>query len=473
MSLLRKDLRAISIDGAAANIMVGIGENYLPAFVLALTASPVACGLTPTVPQVLGAIVQMASPVLVARLGSYRRWVVLCAAIQAAVFVPLSIAAFGQKMSVAVAFAVISLYWATGLAGGPAWNTWVATLIPDRLRAAYLAGRARIAQGGLLLGILAGGLALQAAARWTDPILPFALLFLVAAASRSVSAMFLATQSEPSPPPVERRPCGFTHTFREVSRGTHGKVLGYMLLTQLAVQISGPYFTPYMLCQLELSYSGFVALTSAAYVAKIAFLPLAGRMAARWGASRLLWVGGIAISPVSALWVHHSAFGYLLAVQAVSGVAWSIYELAMLLVFVDTIPAERRVRILTLYNLVNAVAILTGSLIGGGLLSMLGERREAYWLLFTLSSLVRVMAVLLLTWMLQASSRAAAQPVLSAVPRPAMLPFVRARAARAGQRQWDLLRPVGTAATAVHHKAAAGPAARESGRGPLPACPAP
>ena len=78
MSVLRKDLRAISADGAAASIMVGIGENYLPAFVLALTASQVACGLTPTVPQVLGALLQLAAPFALGRLRSHRRWVVVC-----------------------------------------------------------------------------------------------------------------------------------------------------------------------------------------------------------------------------------------------------------------------------------------------------------------------------------------------------------------------------------------------------------
>ena len=132
--------------------MVGIGENYLPAFVLALTASQVACGLTPTIPQVLGAILQLGTPYFLDRFRSYRRWVVLCAAIQAAVFLPLSAAALTGSMSTVAALVVISLYWATGLAGGPAWNTWVATLIPERLRARYLARRSRIAQGGFLAG---------------------------------------------------------------------------------------------------------------------------------------------------------------------------------------------------------------------------------------------------------------------------------------------------------------------------------
>ncbi len=119
MSTLRKDLRAITAEGAAANIMVGIGENYLPAFVLALTASQIACGLAATVPLLIGAGLQMLAPYLLERGGSYRRWVTVCAAVQAAVFVPLVWSAWAGTAPVLVVFALAALYWATGMAGGP------------------------------------------------------------------------------------------------------------------------------------------------------------------------------------------------------------------------------------------------------------------------------------------------------------------------------------------------------------------
>ena len=448
MSVLRKDLRAISADGAAANIMVGIGENYLPAFVLALTASQVACGLTPTVPQVLGAILQLAAPYFVDRVRSYRRWVVLCAAIQAAVFLPLSAAALTGSMSQVAAFLVISLYWATGLAGGPAWNTWVATLIPERLRARLSAHRSRIAQGGLVLGILVGGLVLQSGAEWTRSLLPFALLFLVAGASRSASAVFLAIQGEPLPPAPTHGHYGFQAVLEPLVHGNHGRVLVYMLLAQVSVQISSPYFTPYMLCQLKLSYAGYVALTAAAYVARIAFLPIAGRMAARWGASRLLWIGALAITPMSVLWVPFQSFAPLLLIQGISGVAWSMYELAMLLVFVENIPADCRVGILTLFNLANALAILVGSLIGGAILSVVGETRETYWLLFTFSSLGRGAAVLVLAPLSRPAIAAVFRLLRSAAPRPAILSLGQAMAPGTVQSEECLARPKGKFAAA-------------------------
>ena len=44
-SVLRKDLRTSTAEGMAASVMVGVGETYLPVFVLALSGSQMACGL--------------------------------------------------------------------------------------------------------------------------------------------------------------------------------------------------------------------------------------------------------------------------------------------------------------------------------------------------------------------------------------------------------------------------------------------
>ncbi len=83
LTALRKDLRASTAEGTATSVMVGIGETYLPAFVLALSANQLACGLVSTVPLLAGAVLQLVSPRMVRREGAYRRWVVCCAAIQA------------------------------------------------------------------------------------------------------------------------------------------------------------------------------------------------------------------------------------------------------------------------------------------------------------------------------------------------------------------------------------------------------
>lgn len=415
MNGLRRNLRAISADGAAASAMSGLAENYMPAFVLALTGSALACGLAATVPMVVGGLIQLAAPWLLAKAGSYRRWVVLCAVLQSLFFLPLLVGAIVGRMPIVAAYAAISLYWATGMAGGPAWNNWATTLIPARIRSAYMGRRTRLAQLGLLAGFVLGGVTLQFGATLNYLLPAFALVFLGAAAARTISCFCLSKQSEPVAPAAESLAWNPRSLWQCLTVDGSARLLVYLVAVQAAVQISGPYFTPYMLRELQLSYAQYVVLLSAAYIAKVAFLPWFGRLAKHGGPQRLLWIGGMAIVPCSTFWIFTDDFFTLILIQAFSGMAWAAYELAMALMFFGAIPASRRVPLLTLYNLAYAVATLVGSLVGGYLLSHLQQSREAYFLLFVVSSVGRVAALLLLAQLPRVS---ASKP--AAVPRPAL-----------------------------------------------------
>src|ERR1700728_585759 len=61
----RRDLQAMLGDGISFSLMVGMGETYLPAFVLALGMGQVASGLIGTIPLLVGAILQLVSPLAV------------------------------------------------------------------------------------------------------------------------------------------------------------------------------------------------------------------------------------------------------------------------------------------------------------------------------------------------------------------------------------------------------------------------
>ena len=94
------------------------------------------------------------------------------------------------------------------------------------------------------------------------------------------------------------------------------------MAAQAAVQISSPYFNPYMLGELQFSYSIYVIVVCTAIVAKIVFLPTVGRIADRVGVRRVFWISAAAIVPSSALWMVSNDYGYLIAIQLYSGVAW-------------------------------------------------------------------------------------------------------------------------------------------------------
>ncbi|MCK6484205.1 MAG: MFS transporter [Phycisphaerae bacterium] len=434
-TVLRRDLRLIAADGGAYSLMVGIGETYFPAFVLALGAGEIAAGLVASLPMLAGGFVQLAAPWGVRRIGSHRLWVALTVAIQAASFLPMIAMALLGRGPVAIVFLAASVYWAAGLAAGAAWNTWMSRLVPTLLRTTFFAHRTRIMQAATLIGLLAGGWALQAASRPWGPAAMFAVLFSVAMLARLVSSMLLTRHSESDAELDTHQDVSLGELWRRARHGPDGRLLVYMLAVQTTIQIAGPFFTPYLLNQLHFSYLAYSVLIAAAFVAKSATLPALGRFARRRGVRRLLWLGGWGIVPLSALWLVSGDFWYLLAVQLLAGAMWGAYELGNFLMLFETIREEERTSVLAAFNLANAVALVGGSLIGGAMLHFIGEGRTAYMVLFAASFVGRLLTLPLLRRVpdrpfvpvpivvradaMRPSAGSLSRPVLSSLPRGA------------------------------------------------------
>jgi hypothetical protein len=343
----------------------------------------------------------MATPWALRRLGSHRRWIVLCVIVQACSFIPLVVAGLLGKMPAALLHAVAAVYWGAGLAAGSAWNTWVGTLVPMGIRAHYFARRSRWCQVATLLGLIAAGLILQAGKPADgyvrdEPLLAFALVFAIAGLSRAISAYFLASQSEPQPMPEDLREVPVPELIRRAKGRGDMRLLAYMLCVTLTVQFSAPYFATYMLAELRLSYSEFLTLLSAAYISKSVVLPSLAGLVRALGIRATLWIGGLGIIPLPWLWTLHDSFAWLLLVQVVSGLLWAAYELATFLLLFDHIPEHERTSVLTTYNMLSAAVTMVGSLLGAALLSHLGLDRYAYMTLFGVAVALRMISVIFL-----------------------------------------------------------------------------
>lgn len=253
-------------------------------------------------------MLQLVSPWAVRRLRSHRRWVVTCALLQAASFVPLLAQAVRGEASLALVYLAATAYWGFGFATGPAWNTWVGTLIPAPERARFFARRSRWCQAAVLTGLLGAGGLLQWGDAGAERLGLFGALFAAAGLARLVSASFLARQSEPVPLPEDHRHVSFLDFARRFrasrpaqpgsAAGSDGRLLAYLLAMQLGVNVAAPFFTPYMLKHLGLSWLKFTVLVGVVFASRIVALPLLGRLAHRRGARRLMWAGAIGITPL-------------------------------------------------------------------------------------------------------------------------------------------------------------------------------
>ena len=383
--------------------MVGFGETYIPAFALALGLGPVAAGMTASVPLLCGAMLQLVTPRGVAHLGTNRGWVVACTALQSLSFVPLIWWAIRGHAELWELLAAASVYWGAGMAGAPAWNSWIATVVPVTVRTSFFAQRGRLGQFAICIGFVFGGLLLQWGEGRGTVLLAFAIIFALAATSRLVSTALLAACSEPVPPRLRRtasadRPpaLGLLAAAREMANQPSGAVVMLLWSFVFGAQIAAPYFTPYMLRELRFSYHAFMLVMAASFLAKAVMSPLIGRLASRVGAMRLLGWAVLAATPLALLWLPATNIGYLVVVQVVAGSCWAAYELAVALLFFEAMSDRQRTAAVTIYNVGLAVATVAGACCGGLILRSFGSGHQAYAAVFIGSSLLRLAALPLL-----------------------------------------------------------------------------
>jgi MFS family permease len=389
---LRHNIRCSLQDGAGFSFMVGLGETYLPAFVLALGMGEVNSGLIAAVPLMAGAFMQLASPFMVQLLGSYRRWVVICASLQCAIFVPFIIAAGVGSLPSSLAFLLAALYWGAGMGAGPAWNGWMGRNIAIPVRTHFFARRTRITQIGTLVGFILGGMILQ----WLPTekkTLGFAVLFSLSFVARYFSVRKLSRQTED--PEVLRdfkppSPLSLVRVLTQNKAG--GQLFAYVFLLQFGVYFSSPFLTPYMLEQLKVGYLGYVLLVSASYLSKILFLPAMAAYAKRYGTKRLMWIAGVGVILLPVLWLPSTNFAFLVGVQF-SGFFWSAFDLGFPLLVLETIGEKDRMNVLVLHNFCQSAVIVTSALIAATFLDGLGKNPGAYSVIFTLSTVLRFTAL--------------------------------------------------------------------------------
>ncbi|MFZ4712130.1 MAG: MFS transporter [Bacteriovoracaceae bacterium] len=397
MTKFQKNDVLLSIkDSIFYSLMQGSGENFLCAFLLAMGVGDVWAGLVSVIPILLGAFLQLYSSYGLKLFSSYKKWVVFCVVVQALSFLPLIFIARMGSAPLWVVFFFVSVYWGSGMAASTAWNVWIANLIPGTMKKGFFSNRGLFSQVFTLLGLAIAGSALHMGEKAGLRMEVFSVLFFAAFCLRLISAFYLTQHSEMFVAHQFSPTSSFKEFFQELKTGKASDLFKFILFFYVCVHISAPYFSPFMLSKLNLSYQAYMVLIACAYVTKSLAYHLLGTWMRRIPNHKLLLLGSIGVTGLPWLWTLSSDFFTLCLVQMVSGFMWAIYELAAFLLTMELVPDLKRSKVLSYYNVINYVGILIGALIGGMFLSLKGKSFEAFIDLFYLSSFVRFIALALL-----------------------------------------------------------------------------
>lgn len=402
-----RSLRHSLKDAAAFATMTGVGETYLSAFAIALKATTAQIGLLASVPPLLASLVQLFSAWLGRATRQRRRIMLAGATVQAIAWLPvlaLPLAFPAHAVPLLIASAVI--YHSGAHLAAPQWASIMGDLVPARRRGRFFGLRTRIVTLTTFTSLLLGGLVLQLCTNAGKPLAGFAILFAIAFVARLISVHHLARMSVPETG-IPGEDVSFAPGWMGKLR--HSNAVRFSLffaLMQFGVAIASPFFTVYMLRDLEFTYLQFTLNTATAILAQFLTLSQWGRISDVFGNRRILVATGLLIPLMPLLWTFSTNFYYLIAIQALSGFSWAGFSLSAGNFIYDLIAPSRRAAYLAVHNVLAHTGIFAGAILGGYLGTIMPDSFElfgahyglpsALYGVFLVSALVRATVAALL-----------------------------------------------------------------------------
>jgi MFS family permease len=361
--IVDKALRHSVRDGMAYSVQVGAGETYFSAFALFLRATAPQVALLSTLPPLLASGAQILS----AWIGSYvgrRRLVLWGCALQALLWLPIiALPAVLGGYAIPALLVLLVLYHSANNLAAPQWTSIMRDLVSERRRGRYFAHRTRLTTIATFGSLVICGLILHDLDTEGRTYLGFVAIFLVAFVARLISVYHLTFLHEP-PPTTTAPDMHIEHWWRSLlSTGAIGFSV-YVALMNAAVGISSPFFTVYMLRDLELSYLQFTMLTGTSVFVQILMLTTWGRIADIYGNRLILIVTSISLPIVPSLWLLSDDFWALLTFQALSGLSWSGFTLSAGNLLYELVPQTRRAAYVAFHNVGTAAGVFGGAMLG-------------------------------------------------------------------------------------------------------------
>jgi MFS family permease len=409
---LRQSLRCSQQEAFAAATMTGTGDNFLNAFAIHLQASALQMGWLTAIPQLFGALAQVFS----VWLGNWFRrkpLVVSVAAIQACIVAAMAVLAFFDGRN---RLGAAGVGWLILLAVGyficlnliqPHWRAWMGALVPSRRRGKFFATRTRLTMIASLLVFVFGGVALTVTDRAGLVWFGFALLFLIAAVGRLLSAQLLARMHDPLQEPALSTGellLSWQHVRESLRDPQFRHYSFFVAALQGSVAVSAPFFAVYMLAELQFTYLQYSLNSIASIATQFFMLRHWGHFADRFGNHLVMVFCSCLISIIPLLWLLSPNFYYLVLVQMVSGVCWSGFTLCAINYLYDIRPHQTNFALYAaIQSATTALAVCGGGLLGGYVARHVGDIAmvlAVFWqperllvIVFVVSSILRLAVV--------------------------------------------------------------------------------
>ena len=364
-STVERSLDASIKDGAAYNVMVGLGEAYVPACAVFLGASQSFVALLVTIPLFLGSLAQLLAPRLIESTGRRRRWYLTGSVLQALTWIPMIASTVVPK---AAGFWLLMggfvLYFAAAQFTLPPWMSVMGDLVPPARRGRYFGRRTAIGIFLLFVSTTAAGAGLYLFKQAGREALGFLTVFSAAFLARWVSISYLSRMEEPAYTPREEDRFSLWQFLRRLPHSNFAKFVVFVACMNASAHFAGCLFSFYFLRTLQYSYWEFTAAVSTIVVIQIPALLFWGRVADRYGNKKVMIATSVGITVIPALWLCSTHIVWACLLQAWSGLFWSGFNQSVLNFLLDAVTPPKRVRCTAYLNLIQNFGLLVGGVSG-------------------------------------------------------------------------------------------------------------
>ncbi len=426
---IRRSLWASTLDGVFATVFSNItGGVLLSNFLVELDATPTQIGLLASIPmlanllQPLGAFIGDRVPsrhwyCIWIYVPSRLIWLILVGAIALTQWQQIE-----PQTLVTWTLAIVFVTNCVGALGSAAWLSWMAALVPRRLRGRYFGIRNSAASLTNLLSVPVMGVAVSAF--FSGSVQGFGVVLVLGVIAGMISLGFQSLMVDVNPQiqdaegEIEEEEARETHSaglqpseVKASAEENHFSLprfpilqdtnfllfLVYFSLWMFAVNLGAPFFNLYMLDNLSIDVRWVTIYNSLQAGANMLMLIFWGKLADRVGNRSILFGVGILVAVTPLLWVgvgagSFSIWMWLPLLHILAGVTWAAIDLCNNNLQLGVAPVRHQA---TYFAVAAAVAGISGALgtTVGGLLAEFADY-GGIPSVFALSAAVRLIALL-------------------------------------------------------------------------------
>lgn len=367
---LKQSLKFSMFDGVFASMMLGLTEQYITPFAIALKATTAQVGMLTAFPNLIASLVQLKSADVTEHLKSRKRIINIFVFLHAFMYIPIILIPFIFRENRAFWLILFVMLLASFFAfPGPAWGSLMSDHIPRLSRGRYFGWRNRILGTITVICAFLAGFILNIFGK--ESFVGFAIIFGLACISRFISWYFLTKMYEPPIKITEEHYFNFWDFIKGIRKSNFAKFVVYVSSLSFCVNIAAPFFAVYMLRNLNFSYVTYTIIVTAATVSTLLTMNIWGRHADRVGNLKVIRLTSFFIPAVPILWLFSHEVYYLVLIQIFAGFFWAGFNLCVSNFIFDAVMPEKRTRCIAYFNVINGTAICFGALLGGVLARVL------------------------------------------------------------------------------------------------------